>query len=469
MRPLFPLLVCALLAGKAQAQTTYQFFYGNLHAHTSYSDGSQDEAASGVSTPLQSYQFASASQHFDFLGISEHNHAQAGMHLADFAKGRAQAVQATTDKFVALFGTEWGVISGGGHMLLYGISKLYGWESGNYDVYVPKNNYQVLMRKINKVPGAFALFAHPSSGDYGNLAGSAAFSSTADSALVGTPLRSGPALSTNVTYSNPSTGSYEGVFRAMLAKGYHVGISLDHDNHNTTFGRTTDARLVVLAPTLTEADLLSALRARRFYASDDWNAQVTLSVGGQPMGSIITSPDPAAVSVSYADGDNEKLSTITLMRGVPGSAEQAVSVATVNSGTPALNYTDPALTGTAYYYAILTQADGDRIVTSPIWYTRAAALASMAPQERLSVDVFPNPTAGGAPATLSYYLPATASVSSEVVDEVGRSVLTLARDEQQGAGPHTLTIPTQTLQAGIYTIRLRHNGASEYRKLVVTR
>ena len=46
---------------------------------------------------------------------------------------------------------EWGVISGGGHVVIYGdgMDDLFGWESGagvwgatnNYDVYVPKSTY----------------------------------------------------------------------------------------------------------------------------------------------------------------------------------------------------------------------------------------------------------------------------------------------------------------------------------------
>ena len=85
------LLLLAAATACAQGPAPYQFYYGNLHAHTGYSDGNQDSVASGRSTPLLSYQFAAASQHFDFLGISEHNHAQAGMRLVDYARGRAQA------------------------------------------------------------------------------------------------------------------------------------------------------------------------------------------------------------------------------------------------------------------------------------------------------------------------------------------------------------------------------------------
>jgi hypothetical protein len=437
-------------------------FRGNLHAHSSYSDGNQDNT---LTTPLQDFQFAAASLHSDFLGISDHNHSQAGMSLPNYALGLQQATQATTANFVALYGMEWGVISGGGHVVVYGVNQLLGWEPGNYDVFVAKNDYQGLFKEINRRPGAFATLAHPQSGDYGNLAGSAtAFSPRADSALVGTVLRSGPATSTNTTYSNPYTGSYESTFTTLLAKGYHVGISLDHDNHNTTFLRTTPARLVVLAPALTRTDLLDALRQRHFYASDDWNAEATLTLNSQPMGTIFTGAAAPAVSVSVSDADNEPVTSLTLRRGVPGSGTAATVVATAAAGASTLSYVDPqAVNTTAYYYAVIVQADGDRIVTSPIWYTRQVATATAPTAEELALSVFPNPTAGTA--ALSYYLPAAGTIQAEVYDAVGRQVVGLAAGELQAAGPHTLAVPA--LKAGLYTIRFAHEGRTAYRKLVV--
>jgi hypothetical protein len=465
-RPLL-FLAASLLAFSARAQVpSYNFYYGNLHAHSGYSDGNQDSTASGASTPLEDYSFADASLHVDFLGMSEHNHAQAGMQLRTYAQGFQQAAQATNPQFVALFGMEWGVISGGGHMLVYGVNQLLGWETGNYDVYVARSDYQALMRQINRRPGAFALFAHPQSGDYGDLASGAAFSPTADSALVGTPLRSGPATSTNITYSNSVTTSYETTYQRMLARGYHVGISFDHDNHNTTFGRTTPGRLVVLAPSLTTANIMTALRARRFFASDDWNAQVTLTCNGQPMGSIMQGAAAASLNVTAADGDGETVRSITLMRGVPRSGVNATSVATSAAGVASLSYTDPAATGAAYYYAVIIQNDGNRIVTSPIWYTRGVVSGTVAP-ETLAFDVFPNPAQGG-DVTVSYYLPSAAAVSVDVVDMLGRSVTTLATGEQQNGGSHAYTIPTHDLAAGVYTVRVTQNGSVAHRKLVVS-
>ena len=434
-------------------------FRGNLHAHSSYSDGNQDGAAV---TPLQDFQYAAASLHSDFLGISDHNHAGAGMSRPNYARGLLQADQATTPSFVALYGMEWGVISGGGHVVVYGVNQLLGWEPGNYDVFVARNDYPGLFREINRRPGAFGTLAHPNRTDYGNLAGTA-FSPRADSALVGTVLRSGPATSTNTAYTNRSTGSYTPYFQTLLAQGYHVGVTLDHDNHNTTFLRTTPARLVVLAPALTKADLLDALRQRRFYASDDWNAEATFTLNGQPMGSVFADQGPASIAVSVSDADNEPVRSLRVLRGVPGSGAVPVVVATGAAGATALSYVDAqAVNTTAYYYAVIAQADGDSVVTSPVWYTRRVLTATVPQVEALALAVFPNPAAGTA--TLSYYVPRAGPVHADVVDVLGRQVVRLAGGEQQVAGPHTLAVPA--LPPGLYTVRLTASGATAHRTLV---
>jgi hypothetical protein len=466
------LALCSLLTAfmaKAQ-QPAYNYYYGNLHAHSAYSDGNKDASTSGSSTPFQNYVYANASLHFDFLGISEHNHAGAGMQKVNYAKGLRQADSATVNgQFVALYGMEWGVISGGGHILVYGVDKLLGWESNNYDVFVAKSDYQSLFRQINKRPGAFATLAHPQTGDYGNLAGSAtAFSQRADSAIVGTVMRSGPAFSTNFTYSNNSTGSYETSYLALLAKGYHIGISLDHDNHNTTFGRTTGSRVVVLALSLTKTDIMQAFRERRFYASDDWNTQVNFTLNNQPIGSIFQGANAATINVTVSDVDNESVKSIYLMKGTPGSGQNAVPVSTTGVGVSALSYVDNAASGNFYYYAIIIQSDGDRIVTSPIWYNRSS-VAGLAPESgEMALNVFPNP-ATEHNVTVSYFLKNQGIVTAEVLDALGRQVLQWSGGEMQAPGSHSYEISTQDLNAGMYTIRILNNGAVTFRKLVVTK
>ncbi|MFC7670671.1 T9SS type A sorting domain-containing protein [Hymenobacter humi] len=118
---------------------------------------------------------------------------------------------------------------------------------------------------------------------------------------------------------------------------------------------------------------------------------------------------------------------------------------------------------TAYYYAVVAQADGDSLVTSPIWYTRRLITATTPGAQELALAVFPNPTAGTA--TLSYFLPAGSTVRAEVYDAVGRRVVSLANGERQAAGPHTLAVPA--LRPGLYHVRLTYEGRTAYRKLLV--
>jgi gliding motility-associated-like protein len=348
------------------------FYYGNLHSHSSYSDGNQDDK---TKIPVDDYEFAKKSMNLDFLGISEHNHSQAGMMKANWQKGIDQAKNATTPTFLALHGMEWGVISGGGHVIVYGIDSLIGWENDNYDIFVPKNTYTGntgLFRIINRHGlNAVATLAHPNTTDYNNLV--AGYDLSADSAIVGTALESGPATSKNITYSDPgSSMSYLSYYNRMLAKGYHVGATIDHDNHNLTFGRHTRARLVVLSPALTENDILDAVKKMRFYASEDSAAKVLFTINKQPVGSVFSVA--GAPQIEVTSKTTKDVTSIKLMYGEPGTGVNPTELLTSTTGQ--LTYTHTALGNlkTGYYYADIVESDGSRIITSPIWYTRDDAI-----------------------------------------------------------------------------------------------
>lgn len=351
--------------------SSYRFFRGNLHGHSGYSDGNKDASTSGASTPADDYALGRQAQQFDFMGISEHNHSQAGMSLPNYAKGLAQADAANVDgTFVTLYGMEYGTISGGGHVIIYNYDKLIGWEAGNYDVYSPKGDYTTLFSIVAQRPGAIAYLAHPQSGDYNSLLTSPLNSTTAQ-ALVGSAMRSGPAFSTATDYSNPSTSTFEPRFKEALRQGYHVGPTIDHDSHYSVFGRSTHGRLVVLANTLTRPALLDALQQRRFYAADDDNTEVTFTVAGQPMGSVLSRRGTPSFTVTVTDPDvNDAVSSIALFSGIPGGSATATQL-TTSAGSSTLTYTDNIPDqATYYYYAVITQNDGDKFWTAPIRYTR---------------------------------------------------------------------------------------------------
>ena len=385
-------LVSSPLTGNATTTNApvNNIYYGNLHAHSDYSDGNKDHPGF---TPADDYSYAKGSM--DFLGISEHNHFSSldnpGNELANYHLGVSQAAAfnaiPTNSSLLALYGMEWGVISGGGHVVVYGdgLSDLFGWESNvngkvgpNYDVYVPKNTYtgpDGLFKTINDYASknAFATLAHPNSTDFNNLS-NIPYDAVADDAISGVAVESGPATSTNTTFSNPgSSMSFLWYYQKLLAKGYHLGPTIDHDNHNTTFGRTTPARTAVIAPSLSQSDLIKAVRDMHFYATEDIDAKVDFTINTRIMGSIFEDRNAPSISVNLTDPTTSTSNAlIRVMFGIPGSGNLPVVVDSVFGSS--LSYVDNNLANhaTGYYYIDITNGSS-RIVTSPIWYTRTCA------------------------------------------------------------------------------------------------
>ncbi|MBI3519088.1 MAG: T9SS type A sorting domain-containing protein [Bacteroidetes bacterium] len=375
-------LLAAVASLMRMTAQTYNYYYGNIHSHTSYSDGNKDSATSLMTKPIQAFNYAKNSQHIDFYGVAEHNHASAGMaSLASYHQGIADANAANNDgTFVAMYGFEWGVISGGGHVIVYGCDSLMGWDNSLFDIYVPQSDYTTLWKKVKARPNAFAYLCHPNTSDFGGIL-TTSVNATADSAIVGTAGRSGPAFSTNSTYSDPSTGTYITQYNYALRQGYHVGIGLDHDTHNSVFGRQSAGRLVVMAQSLTRANVYDAFKKMRFYCSDDWNVKVNFQIQNQPMGSIITHSGTPTLSVTVTDPDAaESVSSIAIYAGVPGSgANPTVLTSVTNSASLVYTHAAAANNSKYYYYILITQADGDKIWTSPIWYNRNDAYVVTTP------------------------------------------------------------------------------------------
>lgn len=393
------LLIIGLIFSWGTTAQNFNHFYGNMHAHSGFSDGNKDSLTSGLFTPFQDFMYAKESQHIDFYGISEHNHAAAGMDSkANYYAGVSQAKQATIeDTFVALYGMEWGIISQGGHVLIYGYDSLIGWENNLYDEYVQPNDFSSLWETINSKPNAFAYFAHPQNSDYDSLF-LLPVNPIADQAVIGMAFRSGPAFSTNVSYSNPTSSSYWTRYTDALKRGYHLGVGLDHDTHYSVFGRSQQGRMGLMMPILTQEDVLFNMRKMRMYSTDDWNFHVTFELNEQVMGSVLTQAGNPTLYIDGIDYDlSETVSNIFVYYGVPGSGQQATLLTQINQ-SPTLTFTHDVADGaTFYYYARIIQTDGDEIFTSPIWYTRSDSQTEPAPLAHFTP---PNELCTGVPFTL---------------------------------------------------------------------
>ncbi len=369
---------------------TNNIYFGNLHSHSDYSDGNKDNPGY---TPADDYLYAMTAQCMDYLGIAEHNHYSSnnnpGTLVSNYHLGSQQAntFNLSHPNFLALYGMEWGVISGGGHVVVYGdgMDQLFGWETNaggvpgnNYDVYVAKNDYtganglfKTINDRINK--NTFATLAHPNFTDFGNIAGS--YNAVADNAIVGTAVASGPAFSTNTTYSNPPSSMYYlPYYQKLLAMGYHVGPTIDHDNHYTTFGKTSYTRTAIIAPALTKTEIVKAMRDMHFYATEDCDSKVDFSINTQIMGSQIMERYAPVINVKLSDATTPTSNAIiNVMFGVPGSTLNATNIYSSIGNT--LTYTDTQLPdgATGYYYLDISNGSS-RIITAPIWYSRNDAL-----------------------------------------------------------------------------------------------
>jgi len=363
--------------------TGYMYLFGNPHAHSSYSDGNKDNLSN---TPDEDFAFARDALCMDWMGMSEHNHSGAGMNYPDYLQGYNEANSVNLvpgpggNTLVTLWGMEWGVISGGGHVLVYGFEDdLIGWEPGNYDIFVAKNDYASLWNTINARPGAIATLAHPNTSDYGGIAST--YNSSADNAIVGVAVESGPAFSTSTTYNDfPTSLRHLDYFRTMLARGYHLAPQMDQDNHNMTFGTANSNRMVLLATSKTREGVMEAMRANRFYASQDCNVRVDYRNGSNPMGSNVVNAGVPSLSMTVTDVDGETVSTIELFGGQAGNNTVVTTPVKTFTGVSTFTFTSSDAenvqpnNSTWYYYAIITQADGNKIVTAPIWYSRNDAI-----------------------------------------------------------------------------------------------
>src|SRR6185436_2682892 len=208
----------------------FNAYFRNLHSHTGYSDG--------VQTPNDAWDFArfTAPTPLDFLAVTEHNHVSAGGSLANYHNGLSQAPAKNVDgSFVAIFGQEWG-LAANGHVAIFESPALFGWDAGQYDVFVGQTDYASLYSAIVANPPAsyppVALWCHPATSDFNNFQ----LTNDAKSVVHLMCLVNGPSTSTSTTESDIGNTGFDDSFQEALRKGFRVSPTADQYNHNATWG-----------------------------------------------------------------------------------------------------------------------------------------------------------------------------------------------------------------------------------------
>ena len=374
----------------------YRVYLANLHSQTNHSDGggnvatctSSQGAQTGEFGPADAYAYAMAAG-LDALMTSEHNHyfdgssgTSGGANPATVTALYQSGVQAALSHnlahpaFLALYGMEWGVISNGGHLNIFGGDMLYGWEynSANQllaDVYTAKSDYAALyavMRQNNLI----GQFNHPDTSGQFLIGGtSLAYDANGDEVMVLSEILNTSAFSNDTNEAETSRSSYAGAFDRLLERGYHVAPATNQDNHCANWGMSYTNRTGVLIPSgsaLTAQSFLDALRARRVYATMDRSSQIVLRAGDRLMGERFNNEGPLDLEVLFASSGGHSVSQVQIREGVPGRNGTVTVLAT----TPTHSFT-PTL-GSHFYYARITQEDGDLLWTAPIWVEQVGPL-----------------------------------------------------------------------------------------------
>ena len=366
-----------LFAAVGRTDTTLNFYYGNLHAHSSFSDGS--------GTPDEA--FAQAKQHLDFMALTEHNHTQAergakdridGLLIATdhglYEKVKAAAEQHNADgSFVTFWGQEFSAISKGNHSNVFQVADVIETPNGEY-----RSLYESLGTELLQ-------FNHPWDGDgnstnyglgqfhgdVGELAQAAAKNVRLIEVINGPGTRNDTGLRAGV--------NGESQYKFYLARGLKLAPTADQDNHYFTWGTLTDARTVVLAPELTRPALLKALREFRCYASTDRNVRVTFTVNEATLGSDVTASS-RSLRIHWAVEDENEPNVPYRVQVVYGNPMLHDSVKTVKIADRNGDHEGDHVLKTehdhTFVYLRVVQAPGtptktDHVITAPVWVTVA--------------------------------------------------------------------------------------------------
>ena len=360
------------------AQTPVSVFFGNLHSHTALSDGS--------GTPSEAYTRARDVAGLDFLAITEHNHAQAGdianNHALYTGPGNLSLIptaNAFTEEgvFVALYGQEFSSISRGNHVNVLDAPAVIDVANGDFRALI--EDWLPLNLDTQGQP-PLLLLNHPMLGpndlEYGidDFADEAAWLAALDPRASLMNLMNGPSHDDG-TGLEPGTPS-ESEFRRYLNIGLHVAPTADQDNHKRNWGDATDARTAVLAPILTKASLLTAMRQRRVYATKDPNLRLVYRLNGELLGSRIQGADvPAAgtaltLSLEIADDDEPMAAyVVEVFADEVGGAVSSAPLRTQNvsgNGTHMISGVSYQ-GGSQYVYLRVKQAGVDTAWTAPVW------------------------------------------------------------------------------------------------------
>jgi len=347
----------------------YKVYYGQLHSHTTDSDGGRPDYIGAA--PYDAYLYARDTAKLDFFSVADHcsypydpsdpsGKGNDGLTVEEYKLLKETANQANSQNFVTFWGFEWTSddTSWGGPATLLGKGHITIINSPDHCEAdePPTNDLNGLVEWMSDPRrDCIAFFNHP--GQYGYDFDKFLFNYS--DKIVGMELwnRDDDYYDTNY-YGN-------GSWNDALGKGWYIGASGSGDNHDADWGTLNEWRMAVLAQEKTQRSIYAAMKARRFYSTRDKNLELSFTCNGAQMGSQIAG-GRLDVVIEASDGDGEIFSKIWLFKN-----GKKIKNWNPNSTNP---YVTTTVNGTKgdYFYVLVEQSGEFKwaAISSPIFINK---------------------------------------------------------------------------------------------------
>ncbi len=308
----------------------YNFYWGDLHAHSTYSDGAW--------YPKELYEFARDEAKLDFFAVTDHAEI---LTVEEYADVVTQADAADEPgRFVALYGVERSNPNTGHvnfymspiHVLPYDLNDFY--RTLNEMDLVGHFNHPWKRHPEESWRNDFQGFRHAPEGD---------------SCMAMVELRS---------------EGEEQCYIAMLDTGWHVGAAGCEDKHSPEWGQGP-TWTVALARELTRESVLEAMRARRTYSTADRNMKLEFTLDGEDMGARISRPAGEYKFSVFVDDRDEA----DLVEQVDVFLDGRIAAKMGSEPATRVAFGGPLIfpAGNHYCFVRVTQPEGRTTWSSPIW------------------------------------------------------------------------------------------------------
>jgi len=346
----------ASAAGEDDNTSPYNLYFGDLHSHTSYSDG--------MGTPDQAYAAARAAG-AHFLAVTDHYFPLNEMEWADTLRSADEHTE--EGEFVGIAGYEF-YLPGINEFNIYGTETLaphsgltpnayYNGDRMDGDSFIPW-----MYDWIAGEPGAIGQWDHPLSYGCPTCWDFYQFDFVNEERDAGMGM-----IEVYNGYNRESS------YIKALDMGWHVMPTATADTHIDDWISGYEMRTVLLAPSLNRDDLYDAMRCGRGYATLDSNLQIAYTLNAAAMGSVLAvggSSFEARIHIEDPDGTVDDAITLVEIVSDGGAVVWSMS----GDGTTVFNQVVTLDSCDAGYYWVRVHTEsgdlglpGVTAWTAPIW------------------------------------------------------------------------------------------------------